>query len=40
MSEVGSHPNITLWSYSEVVKMDGYVGNFTVQVKRKAPVRQ
>ena len=36
MSEVGSHPNITLWSYSEVTKVDGYVGNYTVQVKRKA----
>ncbi len=35
MSEVGSHPNITLWSYSEVVKMDGYVGNYTVTVRRK-----
>jgi len=35
MSEVGSHPNITLWTYSEVTKLDGYVGNFTVQVKRK-----
>jgi heterodisulfide reductase subunit A len=36
MSEVGSHQNITLWSYSEVTKVDGYVGNFTVTVKRKA----
>jgi heterodisulfide reductase subunit A2 len=35
MSEVGSHPNITLWSYSEVTKVDGYVGNFTVTVRRK-----
>lgn len=35
MSEVGSHPNITLWSYSEVVAMEGYVGNYKVQVKRK-----
>jgi heterodisulfide reductase subunit A len=35
MSEVGSHPNITLWSYSEVVKVDGYVGNYTVAIKRK-----
>jgi heterodisulfide reductase subunit A2 len=36
MSEVGSHPNITLWSFAEVTKVDGYVGNYTVQVKRKA----
>lgn len=35
MSAVGSHENITLWSYSEVTKMDGYVGNYTVQVKHK-----
>ncbi len=35
MSEVGNHPNITLWTYSDVAKLDGYVGNFTVQVKRK-----
>ena len=34
MSEVGSNPNITLWSYSEVTKVDGYVGNYTVRVKR------
>jgi heterodisulfide reductase subunit A len=36
MSQVGAHENITLWSYSEVVKVDGYVGNYTVQIKRKA----
>ncbi len=36
MSEVGSHPNITLWTYSEVTKVDGFVGSYTVQVKRKA----
>lgn len=35
MSEVGSHPNITLWSYSEVIKVDGYVGNYEVTVRRK-----
>jgi len=35
MSEVGCHQNITLWSYSEVTKVDGYVGNYTVTVKRK-----
>jgi heterodisulfide reductase subunit A len=36
MSEVGNHPNITLWTYSEVAKVDGFVGNYSVQVKRKA----
>ena len=35
MSEVGAHPNITLWTYSEVTKVDGYVGNYNVTVKRK-----
>ncbi len=35
MSEVGAHPNITLWSYSEVAQVDGYVGNYKVRVKRK-----
>ncbi len=34
MSMVKAHPNITLWTYSEVTKVDGYVGNFKVQVKR------
>jgi len=34
MSAVGSTPNITLWSYSEVVKVDGFVGNYTVTVRR------
>lgn len=35
MSAVRSHPNITLWTYSEVVKVDGFVGNYKVSVKRK-----
>jgi heterodisulfide reductase subunit A len=35
MSAVRSHENITLWTYSEVVKIEGYVGNYTVTVKRK-----
>jgi len=34
MTAVGSHPNITLWTYSEVEKLDGYVGNYKVTVKR------
>jgi heterodisulfide reductase subunit A len=36
MFDVGAHPNITLLTYSEVEKVDGYVGNFTVRVRRKA----
>ena len=35
MAAVGKHPNIHLWSYSEVTNVDGYVGNFKVTVKRK-----
>ncbi len=35
MSEVGSHPNITLMTYSEVAGVDGYVGNYTVKVRHK-----
>ena len=35
MSEVGSHPNITLWTCSDVTKVEGYVGNFTVTVTRR-----
>ena len=35
MSAVRSHENITLWTYSEVAKVAGYVGNYTVTVKRK-----
>jgi heterodisulfide reductase subunit A len=36
MVEVGQHDNITLLSYSEVEKVDGYLGNFTVNVRKKA----
>ncbi len=35
MTAVRSHKNITLWTYSEVVKVDGYVGNYSVTVRRK-----
>jgi len=35
MSAVRSHPNITLWTYSEVAGVEGYVGNFKVKVRRK-----
>ena len=36
MSEVGSHPNITVKSYSEVEAVEGYVGNFDVTIREKA----
>lgn len=35
MTAVGSHPNITLWTYSEVAAIEGYVGNYKVKVRRK-----
>ena len=35
MTTVVSHPNIKLWTYSEVVQVDGYVGNYKVKVKHK-----
>lgn len=36
MVDVGQHPNITLLAYSEVEAVEGYVGNFTVTVRKKA----
>ncbi len=36
MVQAGSHPNITLHTWSEVENVDGYVGNFTVTVRKKA----
>ncbi|MCX7017157.1 MAG: CoB--CoM heterodisulfide reductase iron-sulfur subunit A family protein [Candidatus Sumerlaeota bacterium] len=35
MSAVRDSRNIVLWTYSEVEKIDGYIGNFRVQVRRK-----
>ncbi|MBZ5573456.1 MAG: CoB--CoM heterodisulfide reductase iron-sulfur subunit A family protein [Acidobacteriia bacterium] len=35
MTAVKSHPNITLWTLSEVTQVDGYVGNYKITVKRK-----
>ena len=36
MVEVGSHPNITLMTYSQVVGVEGFVGDFTITVLKKA----
>ena len=33
--EASQHPNIKLYTYSEVVEVKGYVGNFDVTIKRK-----
>ncbi|MFO8036977.1 MAG: CoB--CoM heterodisulfide reductase iron-sulfur subunit A family protein [Anaerolineales bacterium] len=36
MVDVGQHDNITLLTYSEVEKVDGYIGNFEITVRKKA----
>jgi heterodisulfide reductase subunit A len=36
MVEAYQHPNITLHTWSEVEKVEGYIGNFTVTVRKKA----
>lgn len=36
MNSVGTHPNITLLTSSEVTDVSGYIGNFEVTVKTKA----
>ena len=36
MVAAGKHPNITLMTFSEVEEVSGYVGNFTVKVRKKA----
>lgn len=37
MVEAGQHPKIKLLTYSEVEEVSGYVGNFKVKIRRKAP---
>ncbi|MFX1317411.1 MAG: 4Fe-4S binding protein [Promethearchaeota archaeon] len=36
MLEANRHPNIEILSYSEVIEVDGYIGNFKVKVKKKS----
>jgi len=36
MVDVGQHPNITLLTYSEVEEVNGYLGQFTITVRKKA----
>ena len=36
MSDVGQHDNITLLSYAEVEEVTGFVGSFSVRVRKKA----
>lgn len=36
MVEVAQHPNITLYTYAEVIGLDGFIGNFKVKIRKKA----
>jgi NADH:ubiquinone oxidoreductase subunit E/NAD-dependent dihydropyrimidine dehydrogenase PreA subunit len=36
MTDVRSHPNIKMMTYSEVQSVSGFIGNFEVEVRRKA----
>ncbi|HHU35546.1 MAG TPA: CoB--CoM heterodisulfide reductase iron-sulfur subunit A family protein [Bacteroidetes bacterium] len=36
MVEVARHPNITLMTYSELEKLDGFIGNFKATIRKKA----
>ena len=36
MVEVELHEKIKLYAYSEIEKVDGYIGNFTVRIRKKA----
>jgi heterodisulfide reductase subunit A len=36
MMDVGRHPNINLLTYSNVESISGYVGNFSVRIRKKA----
>jgi heterodisulfide reductase subunit A len=36
MTQVGSHPDIELMSYSQVEEVSGYIGNFKVKIRQKA----
>jgi heterodisulfide reductase subunit A2 len=36
MVEVARHPNITLFTYAELDKLDGFIGNFKATIRKKA----
>lgn len=36
MVEVAQHPNITLYTYSELESLEGFIGNFKVKIRRKS----
>jgi len=35
MTQVGHHPNIKLMTYSEVIEVSGFIGNFKVKIRKK-----
>ena len=35
MVDVGQHPNIVLMTYCEIVEISGYIGNYTVKIRKK-----
>lgn len=37
MVDVAQHPLITLYAYSEVEDISGYVGNFNIKIRKKTP---
>ncbi len=36
MNQVAHHPNIHLYTYSEVIEVSGFVGNFKVKIRKKS----
>lgn len=36
MVEIAQHSNITLYTYSEIESMDGFIGNFNIRIRKKA----
>jgi heterodisulfide reductase subunit A len=36
MVEVAQHPNITLYTYSELEKLEGFIGNFRATIRKRA----
>jgi heterodisulfide reductase subunit A len=36
MVDAANHPNITLHTFSEIESVDGYIGNFSVTIRKKA----
>ena len=36
MVDAANHPNITLYTYSEIEEVEGYIGNFEVKIRKKA----